>query len=376
MVLCLCINLSDDENYLDGNFVDYFGGYEDLKDRRIKFVGDPVQRIQEDFLRILRYYRFYGRFAHCENSHDLETIKAVQENAEGLEAISGERIWVELRKILSGRFKIQLVHRIIEDGVAMYLGQCWDARNKVFTYLDLAIQILKPDGASDDTWQGSIVENGDFAKFVLLGYGNCKPLADFTPGTDNLRFQTNNFKPVPILYARFENDPPSGYTIPHGKFKPKNEPKASRHFTEEEVMRILRKAFKPPQLLTEGKTEPEVTKIEKTKMQESIPRKRSRSVAITEEFNVPKLKKEKEGNTEIELQNGRKPEQKRQKTKQVKEECDLVGSEIIEILVKKKNKKNKADLSESVLVDKLALDDSGVEMDLDKEKKKKRKSIP
>ncbi|XP_065578561.1 uncharacterized protein LOC136038970 [Artemia franciscana] len=183
--------------------------------------------------------------------------------------------------------------------------QCWDARNKVFTYLDLAIQILKPDGASDDTWQGSIVENGDFAKFVLLGYGNCKPLADFTPGTDNLRFQTNNFKPVPILYARFENDPPSGYTIPHGKFKPKNEPKASRHFTEEEVMRILRKAFKPPQLLTEGKTEPEVTKIEKTKMQESIPRKRSRSVAITEEFNVPKLKKEKEGNTEIELQNGR-----------------------------------------------------------------------
>ncbi|KAK2717868.1 hypothetical protein QYM36_006611 [Artemia franciscana] len=305
-------------------------------------------------------------------------------------------------------------------------GQCWDARNKVFTYLDLAIKILKPDGASDDTWQGSIVENGDIAKFVLLGYGNCKPLADFTPGTDNLRFQTNNFKPVPILYARFENDPPSGYTIPHGKFKPKNEPKASRHFTEEEVMRILRKAFKPPQLLTKGKTEPEITKIEKTKMQESIPRKRSRSVAITEELNVPKLKKRKEGNTEIELQNGRsqtektikkssgspakpswkkknifeqlcdldnnkdfclsknnessrgfeEPEQKRQKTKQVKEECDVVGSEIIEILVKKKKKKSKADLSESVLVDKLALDDSGVEMDLDKEKKKKRKSIP
>ncbi|KAK2704913.1 CCA tRNA nucleotidyltransferase 1, mitochondrial-like [Artemia franciscana] len=107
---------------LNGNLVDYFGGFEDLRECHIKFVGDPVQRIQEDFLRILRYYRFYGRFAHCENSHDLETIKAIQDNAEGLEAISGERLWVECRKILSGRFNIQLVHRIIEDGVAVYLG--------------------------------------------------------------------------------------------------------------------------------------------------------------------------------------------------------------------------------------------------------------
>ena len=43
---------------LDGSVYDYFNGYEDLMNRKIKFVGDPEMRIEEDFLRILRYFRF------------------------------------------------------------------------------------------------------------------------------------------------------------------------------------------------------------------------------------------------------------------------------------------------------------------------------
>ncbi len=62
---------------LDGTLYDYFNGAEDLKRRRVAFVGDPVQRIQEDYLRILRYFRFYGRIAEESSSHDEKTLEAI-----------------------------------------------------------------------------------------------------------------------------------------------------------------------------------------------------------------------------------------------------------------------------------------------------------
>ena len=46
---------------LDGTLYDYFNGLEHLEEKRVQFVGDATMRIQEDYLRILRYFRFYGR---------------------------------------------------------------------------------------------------------------------------------------------------------------------------------------------------------------------------------------------------------------------------------------------------------------------------
>ena len=85
---------------MDGNLYDYFGGAQDLRDYVTRFVGDADQRIKEDYLRILRFFRFVGRM-------DKPTINQVQadaikRNAEGLLQISGERIWMEMSKILSG----------------------------------------------------------------------------------------------------------------------------------------------------------------------------------------------------------------------------------------------------------------------------------
>ena len=77
---------------LDGVVYDYFNGAEDLKDKKVKFVGDPVQRIQEDYLRILRYFRFYGRISTVSDNHDDDTIEAIKNNVGGMERISGERI--------------------------------------------------------------------------------------------------------------------------------------------------------------------------------------------------------------------------------------------------------------------------------------------
>ncbi|KAL2803497.1 CCA tRNA nucleotidyltransferase 1, mitochondrial isoform 2 [Daubentonia madagascariensis] len=86
----------------DGTLFDYFNGYEDLKNKKIRFVGHAKQRIQEDYLRILRYFRFYGKIVDTPGDHDPDTLEAIAENAKGLAGISGERIWVELKKILGG----------------------------------------------------------------------------------------------------------------------------------------------------------------------------------------------------------------------------------------------------------------------------------
>lgn len=81
----------------EGELHDYFGGYDDLISGRVRFVGDATARIQEDYLRILRYFRFRARFG---GDVDGATFTAVERNAEGLKRISVERIWSEVKKII------------------------------------------------------------------------------------------------------------------------------------------------------------------------------------------------------------------------------------------------------------------------------------
>ncbi|XP_051562288.1 CCA tRNA nucleotidyltransferase 1, mitochondrial-like [Myxocyprinus asiaticus] len=107
---------------LDGTLYDYFQGYEDLKSRKVRFVGSASLRIQEDFLRILRYFRFYGRVATEPEQHEPETLDAIRENANGLAGISGERIWVELKKMLVGNHAGHLLELIYKLGLAQYIG--------------------------------------------------------------------------------------------------------------------------------------------------------------------------------------------------------------------------------------------------------------
>ncbi|KRX49030.1 CCA tRNA nucleotidyltransferase 1, mitochondrial [Trichinella murrelli] len=106
----------------DGTVYDYFGGVDDLKNRRILFVGDPNQRIQEDYLRILRYFRFYGRLSDKSDEHDLSTLSAIKHNAEGLLSISGERIWVELKRIVVGRHGHSVIATMFDCGIYPYIG--------------------------------------------------------------------------------------------------------------------------------------------------------------------------------------------------------------------------------------------------------------
>ncbi|VDK17677.1 unnamed protein product [Anisakis simplex] len=100
---------------LDGTVIDYFGGIKDLNARRVAFVGDATQRIQEDYLRILRYFRFFGRIAKSGSAHERSTLDAIIANKQGLENISGERIWSELKKICVGRFGGDVMRTMLID---------------------------------------------------------------------------------------------------------------------------------------------------------------------------------------------------------------------------------------------------------------------
>ncbi len=82
-----------------GAVFDYFGGIEDLRAGRVRFVGEPARRIAEDYLRILRFFRFYARYARTPP--DAEAIGAIQAGLPGLSRLSPERIWGELRRVLA-----------------------------------------------------------------------------------------------------------------------------------------------------------------------------------------------------------------------------------------------------------------------------------
>jgi len=83
---------------IEGRIFDPHKGRLDLQEGKIKFIGLPEERIQEDYLRILRYFRFFNQYSKTD--HDQETLKSIKKHINGLNKISNERIFDELKKIL------------------------------------------------------------------------------------------------------------------------------------------------------------------------------------------------------------------------------------------------------------------------------------
>jgi poly(A) polymerase len=82
-----------------GEVVDFYDGLGDLKSRTVRFIGEPLQRIAEDHLRILRYFRFHARYGHGEP--DPAALAACCARSNDLMALSRERIAGELMKLLA-----------------------------------------------------------------------------------------------------------------------------------------------------------------------------------------------------------------------------------------------------------------------------------
>ena len=114
---------------MEGKVYDYFDGMDDLQDKVSKFVGDADERIKEDYLRILRYFRFQGRLS--TPTWDKDTLKAISSNVKGLQNISSERIWQEMSKVLAGNNVASIVEYMALTGTSKIIGLSTNELNKV-----------------------------------------------------------------------------------------------------------------------------------------------------------------------------------------------------------------------------------------------------
>lgn len=83
----------------DGRVIDLVGGLADLRSRTLRFIGNPQDRIKEDYLRILRFFRFFAWYG--SGRPDAEGLKACARLKEGIAGLSAERVWMELKKLFS-----------------------------------------------------------------------------------------------------------------------------------------------------------------------------------------------------------------------------------------------------------------------------------
>ena len=100
-------------NY-NGEIYDPFDGVSDLNNRVVKFIGDPEKRIKEDYLRILRYYRFLSIY---NSSIDNKSRKLIQKNVDKIINLSSQRVHQEFFKILSNDYSGKIINLMKEDGI-------------------------------------------------------------------------------------------------------------------------------------------------------------------------------------------------------------------------------------------------------------------
>jgi poly(A) polymerase/tRNA nucleotidyltransferase (CCA-adding enzyme) len=99
----------------DGVLHDYFGGREDLALGLVRFVGDPATRLAEDYLRLLRFFRFHARYG--KGAPDVAALHAIRAAIPGLQRLSVERIWMEIKRILMVTEPVPALRLMAELGV-------------------------------------------------------------------------------------------------------------------------------------------------------------------------------------------------------------------------------------------------------------------
>jgi len=108
----------------DGTVYDPLGGYADLKARRVRFIGDPHERIREDYLRILRFFRFEAQYGAAGEPHarmDEEALAAIERESAGLERLSGERVHNEMGRLLAAGGAARALAAMMDFGVLVRL---------------------------------------------------------------------------------------------------------------------------------------------------------------------------------------------------------------------------------------------------------------
>jgi tRNA nucleotidyltransferase/poly(A) polymerase len=106
---------------LEGRILDPFGGADDLRAGRVRFVGNPADRMREDHLRVLRWLRFHGRLTPSAPL-DPEAAAAAAACAPSLARVSSERVWSEVSRILTGPGAVAMMRAVADLGLGPHLG--------------------------------------------------------------------------------------------------------------------------------------------------------------------------------------------------------------------------------------------------------------
>jgi len=122
----------------DGELFDDHGGVEDARAGRVRFVGEPEDRIKEDYLRILRLFRFYAWYG--KDPIDAATLTACKKNADGIARLSTERVRQELTKLLSAENPVLAVAAMFDADVVRHVLPEADDIKRL-----MALVIIEPD---------------------------------------------------------------------------------------------------------------------------------------------------------------------------------------------------------------------------------------
>lgn len=105
----------------DGDVIDPLGGLGDTKARRVRFIGEPEDRIREDYLRILRFFRFHAHYGDPGQGIDAASLAGCAALHDGLSRVSVERIGVEIRKLLMAVDPAPAVAAMATSGVLSHV---------------------------------------------------------------------------------------------------------------------------------------------------------------------------------------------------------------------------------------------------------------
>jgi len=168
----------------DGTVYDYVGGLEDLSARRVRFIGDPRLRIEEDYLRILRFFRFHAAYGTSDHP-DRAGLEACIAGRNGLEQLSRERVRMELMKLVAAPHAVPTLIAMTDAGLTLRVlgGVSYLASFEMMAKVEAAIG-MSPDpvqrlGAlavwvaedAERLWQKLRLTNAEHERLASMGEG-------------------------------------------------------------------------------------------------------------------------------------------------------------------------------------------------------------
>ncbi len=197
-----------------GGVVDPLGGLPDLMARRVRFVGRPEDRIREDYLRILRFFRFHAIYGDMSLGLDADGLAACAAHSAGIESLSRERVGHEMRKLLGARDPAPSIAAMQATGVLARALAGADAR--------ALAPLVHLEGNTPADWLRRLAALGgeDAAQALRLSRNEARRLAllreaignQSGPGELAFRHGVDFVRDVILLRAAvLESPPPKGW---------------------------------------------------------------------------------------------------------------------------------------------------------------------